>query len=163
MLIGKGRWNQIWAFEYFAVDITEIYKNEEKNFKYLPLDWPCCDITPKRGMWENDYIVNIMHIYVQGWLVHALITLLYTCSLVSTLRGRLHTMYAELNKLSYCWWWVILSVSGKVVLDYEKFVFFGEVPCVSENKSAKRKQLRCVPQLQSSTRCLIIFLQLVYF
>ena len=43
------------------------------------------------------------------------------------------------------------------MLDHEKFAFFGEVPPASENKSAKRKQLRCVLHLQSSTRCLIFF------
>ena len=44
------------------------------------------------------------------------------------------------------------------MLDNEKFVFFGEVPPASENKSAKRKQLRCVPHLrQISTRYLVFF------
>ena len=34
--MGKERWNQISAFEYFAVDIIEIHKNAEKIFKYSP-------------------------------------------------------------------------------------------------------------------------------
>ena len=37
---------------------------QKKVRKYSPLDWPGYDITPKRGMYENDYIMKVMRIYV---------------------------------------------------------------------------------------------------